>query len=154
MACAQVGGGGEVGRSNRVAQPSKVAQHFAQALAGVAGDVLAEEKRGPALLQDTGDVWPEVPRVVASSTLAGAGEWLARVARSDEIHDSTPRATVEGSEIRPDRSRSHQFRFRFHARSQDRCRIGFPFHVANGTCATAGSEVDAEFESADSGAEG
>lgn len=102
MACAQEGGGGEVGRGNVVAHASKLATHLGQALADVWGDVLAEDQSGPALANDTGDVWPEVPWVVSPSSLAGAAEGLTRVSRSDEIHDATPRATIEGCEVRVD----------------------------------------------------
>ena len=60
---------------------------------------------------------------------AGDAERLARETGSDAIHDSTPRAAVEGGKIRPHR-RLIQGAF-FHAARQYLAAVGFPLQVAD-----------------------
>ena len=82
--------------------------------------------------------------------------WLAprltREAARDDIHDSTPRAAVEGSEICPNRCIIHGF-LRRHARSQDRTGIGFVLNAAD-DASISERQIDAEIESPASGADG
>jgi hypothetical protein len=61
------------------------------------GDVLEEAPSGLALPDHASDIWPKVALVGLAAAMAGQAEWLAGVAASDEIHDATPRASVEGS---------------------------------------------------------
>ena len=56
-------------------------------------------------------------------------EWLARIAPSEDIHRSTPRAAVEGGNIVPDRC-FIQGRV-FHPRHEDGRSIGFPLDVTH-----------------------
>lgn len=113
-------------------------------------DVFEEDPFRLALGDDPGDVRPEVPLVLLSRASSRHAEGLARVARKDAIHDSTPSSAVEGGKIRPQRRRSHETLF--HARRQERAEIGFPLHVAD--AASAGnSQSGAEVESPVSGAE-
>lgn len=72
------------------------------------GDVLPEEERGLALDGDA-DVLEEeaAPVAIQPGALPGETEVLARRSSSDEIHKATPRASVEGAHVVPDRSR-HQ----------------------------------------------
>jgi hypothetical protein len=116
----------------------------------VVGDVLDEDEGRLALTDDASDVRPEMARVVCPSHLAGDAEGLARVARREEIHDSTPRAAVEGSQIRPDR-RLIQVSRR-HARTQDFAGIGFDLHSADEASAW-NRQSDSEVESGSSGGE-
>lgn len=63
-------------------------------------------KQAPArfdLFNDAGNIWPEVAWVIRAGAVAGHREGLAGIAASDEIHVVTPRATVEGFNIIPDR---------------------------------------------------
>jgi hypothetical protein len=92
-----------------------------------------------------------MPRIVCSTTLAGEAERLARVAANDAIHDATPRLAVEGSQVRPDRRRSHGFVF--HARCQDRGGECFAFNVADDASRSAKGKLNSEVESADAGTE-
>lgn len=108
----------------------KVAEDVGEPKANVARDVLEEGEGGSALVDDPSHFGPEVALVGFSSPLAGEAEGLARVARSDEIHDSTPRAAIEGSQIVGDRS-AIQLR-RLHPRHEDGRGEGFPLDVANG----------------------
>jgi hypothetical protein len=120
-----------------------------------AWDVLQEEQAGSHLAKDpTGDR-PEVSLVRAAALLAGAGVGLAGDPRHDEIHRAAPSASIEGSEVSPDRRRV-QDAF-FHARDQDRGGKEFPLHVQDRARASAEvleSGGDAKVEPADSGAEG
>ena len=67
------------------------------------GDVLDEDERRSTLAHDPCDLGPEVSRIVSSESKPHRGERLTRVSRSDEIHDSTPRDSVESVQVRPDR---------------------------------------------------
>lgn len=77
------------------------------------------------------DEGPEVTGVGFGLFSSGDGKWLARIARSDDIHASTPRRWIEGSNVRPDRC-CIQGRV-FHARCKDCGGIGFPLDITNGS---------------------
>jgi hypothetical protein len=65
--------------------------------------VLAEESISPRLVEDV-DGAVEQPSVIElPEPLSGDAVSLARIARSDDIHESTPACAVEGSSVRPDR---------------------------------------------------
>lgn len=115
-------------------------------------DVLHEDELGSHLANDACELSPEPGALPVgdAGTLPGLGDVLAGEAASDEIHDSTPRAAVEGADVAPDRSRS-QPPF-CHARSQYRGGIGFPLHETDranarslqteGESAAAGEQFD------------
>ncbi len=115
-------------------------------------DVFTEHDAGLSLANDASDLGPKVSRIFLPSAATGETERLTRVSRSDAIHDSTPRAAVEGSEVAPDRCRIHGFVF--HARRQDRGGESFPFDVTDDASRSACCEVNSEVEAADAGAEG
>jgi hypothetical protein len=92
-----------------------------------------------------------VPRISRSTTAPGHAERLARVAASDDIHSATPRSAVEGSQVTPDRRRSHGFFF--HASRQDRGGEGFPLDVTDDASRSAENKLNPEVESADAGTE-
>ncbi|MCY3784617.1 MAG: hypothetical protein OXG79_12655 [Chloroflexi bacterium] len=110
--------------------------------------ILQEDVTRSHIANDSGDIWPEPSLVLLPAPLAGDAERLAREPRSDDIHDATPRAAVERSEVTPDR-RFVQATLR-HTRDHDRGVIGFPFDVADGSCLGNG-ESHAELKSADAG---
>lgn len=91
-----------------------------------------------------------MPRIFGALAPPRDAERLARVSRSDEIHDSTPRASVEGSQVRPDRERSDSTRRR-RSRQVD-AGAGIPFHPADDASARH-CQLDSEIEPASSGAE-
>lgn len=114
------------------------------------GDVLPEEERGFALDGDPDVLKEELgPAAIQPSAFPGEAEILARRAASDEIHQSTPRASVEGAHVVPDRSRC-QPRF-FHPGHEDGCGEGFPLEVHHRLHSTG--EGEAEIEPSDSGAD-
>lgn len=93
-------------------------------------DVLHEDVPGSNLANDAREVNPESAALAADpGSFPGVADVLAGEAASDEIHDSTPRATVEGGDIRPDRCRMKPAVFR--TRRQDCGGIGFVFHAAD-----------------------
>lgn len=122
---------------------------------GVPRDVLAEEGSSPALIVDV-DGAVEKPAIVEfAAALSRNAVSLARIARSDDIHESTPCCAVEGSSVRPDRSRMKPPRF--HRRDQARGGCGFPLHVADASDSLSAiivGEAQSEFEASDPGADG
>ena len=123
-------------------------EHLLQTSRNKPPDVLEEHERGLALSEHPQNMRPKVTGVVGGESSTSDGEGLAREARSDEIHDSTPRSTVEGEEVTVDRSGvkdpvTHSF-------DQTRCEIGFPFHPADGA-GGGDCELDAEVEPSNPG---
>lgn len=78
---------------------------------------------------------------------SGGAVGLARWARKDEIHESTPAAATECGKVRPDRRRMQEAVL--HTRDQTRRCVRFPFHVTN--AAHRAGERSAEVESPDAG---
>lgn len=127
----------------------KVGQDGVKSQGKVPWYVLEEDQRRLDLVDDPSNVRPEVPRVGLSGAVAGDGERLARVSRRDEIHDSAPRAAIEGREIVPDR-RAIQGRV-FHPGHEDGRGEGFPLDVANTAIGVSEGELEPELEATDSG---
>lgn len=127
----------------------QVFEHLSQTARNMPADVLAEEKRGLALEEHAQNFRPKVPGVFGSEPEAGRRERLTRVARRDEIHDSSPRATVEGAEVRVDWSgRNVPFR---HSLSQSSGCIGVPLHETDGTGGSSGAQPQPEVEPSNPG---
>jgi hypothetical protein len=137
----------EESRFNSVTHSEKVCSHLLQPKANVAWDVLEEAERWMYFFDNPGDVWPQVALVLMPLALACDAERLARVARSDEIHDATPRFAVEGGNVIPDRCLIQGLVF--HPRHEaGRCE-GVPLNVTNGS--TVHGEPDTEFEPSNPG---
>lgn len=134
-----------------VAHADQSCGDFGEAEAEMMGDILEEDEGRFDLADDTGDMRPEMARVVRTPALARDRERLARIARSDDIHRAAPWAAVEGCNIVPDR-RVIQGRV-FHPRHESGCGIGFPFDMAHSTISRDG-DGEPEVESARAGAEG
>jgi hypothetical protein len=115
----------------------------------VTGDVFENNKSWPNSSDDPGDVGPQVALVRGSEPLPGDAERLAWVARRDDIHNSTPRLRVEGSQVVPDRSRT-QVRS-FHPRHEAGRSEGVPLDQHHRLHAEG---PEPEVEPADPGAEG
>jgi len=112
------------------------------------GDVFREHVQRLGVANDPFNVRPQVASVVDARAVAGGAEWLARVARCDDIHDATPWDSVERGNVRPDRRRIQGAVA--HARNQDRGGVGFPFHETDRSYA-GGRERNPEFETSDPG---
>jgi hypothetical protein len=114
----------------------------------MSGDVLAEDQIRPCLGNDAANMWPQMSRIVLTVSLARGAERLARVSSADEIHSSTPRCAVEGSQIIPDRRLSQGLVF--HARDQYARRICFPLDMTD--CAVSrNNKLEAELEPSNPG---
>lgn len=133
----------------------QVADDFLERLAVVdgeeSGDVLKEYDGGRTIVDRTTYLGPEPSFVSRSQTLTGHARALAREARNEEIHESTEASTVEGGEVRPDRSRI-QPPF-FHARCQNGGGCDFALHVADRASAS-NRPSESHVESSVAGAQG
>ena len=72
----------------------------------MAGDIFKEAPGGPDFADNAGDVGPEMARIRFAKAVPREREWLARIARRDDMNAVAPRAAVKGPQIVPDRSRS------------------------------------------------
>jgi hypothetical protein len=114
-------------------------------------DIFEEDEGRFDFADDAGDMRPEVARIVRTPALARDGEWLARIARSDDVHRAAPRAAVETGNVVPDKSLI-QGRV-FHPRHESGCGEGFPFDMAHSTISGDG-DGKPEVEPARAGTEG
>jgi hypothetical protein len=114
------------------------------------GDVLQQHKSRSHVADDPPSVGPEMPLVLKSISSSGAAERLAWETGSDEIHSATPLATVEGGEVRPDRSPIHCLVA--HPRHESGRGVGVPLNVTYGSGVDAG-ESQGELEAPVTGAE-
>jgi len=112
-----------------VAHADQSAGDFGEAEAEMMGDILEEDEGRPDLVDDAGDMRPEMTRVVRAPAFSRDRERLARIARSDDVHRAAPRAAVEGGNVVPDNSLI-QGRV-FHPRHEGGCGVGFPFDMAH-----------------------
>jgi len=119
----------EQSRRNSVTEPLNVGANNIEAESEVSGDVLEKHEAGFSLANDASDAGPQVPLIIDAAPLAGETEGLARVAANDAIHESTPRAAVEGSHVAPDRSLVQGFFL--HAATKNRGTVDFPLNVAD-----------------------
>ncbi|RCW79396.1 hypothetical protein DFP89_12628 [Paracoccus lutimaris] len=69
------------------------------------GDVFEEGPFRAAFANDTGDVGPEVPRIVGAATFSGRAEGLAGISGKDGIEGTAKGPGVETAQIGPDRGR-------------------------------------------------
>ena len=133
-----------------VAHADQSAGDFGEPEAEMMGDIFEEDERRFDLSDDAGDMRPEVARVVRAPALARDGEWLARIARSDDVHPAAPRAAVEVSNVVPDRCRI-QGRL-FHPCHENGRGVGFPFDMAHSSISGHG-DGEPEVEPGCAGAE-
>jgi hypothetical protein len=134
-----------------VAHADQSCGDFGEAETEMMGDILEEDEGWLNLVDDAGDMGPEVARIVGTEPSACDRERLARISRSDDVHRATPWAAVEGSNIVPDNSLI-QGRV-FHPRHESGCGEGFPFDMAHSTISGDG-DGKPEIEPASAGAEG
>jgi len=69
----------------------------------VPSDIFEESPFGSGFNKDSGDVGPEVSRIIRAKTLPGGAERLARVSRTDDVDMPAPRITDERSQVGPHR---------------------------------------------------
>ncbi len=69
------------------------------------GDVFEKNPLWAAFVDDTGDVWPEVPRVVGATSFARGTERLAGVTGKDDVEGTAEGSGIKAAQIVPDRGR-------------------------------------------------
>lgn len=141
----------EHARCDLVVHAFQFAGDVGKAQGEVAGDVFAEDVVGPDLIDDPGDLGPEVAEVLLPTPVAREGERLAGVTGKDDTNAATPGSTVKASKVAPDRSRL-KATLR-HALRESGGGVPLPLDVADGSEAGLG-DVDAEVEAGIAGAEG
>lgn len=114
------------------------------------GDVFEEDELRLYLSQNPGHVRPEMALVSDTQTLSGGREGLAGVARSDDIHNSTPWLAVECGQIVPDRRLIQGLIL--HPCHESGRRVGFPLNVTDSSIsAFPQEELESEVESCNPG---
>jgi hypothetical protein len=109
-----------------------------------ARDILQEDgSSGSNVANDAGDDGPEPSVVVGLLAGSSGAPWLAREARSDDIHEAAPLSASEGEQVIPDRCRIQPSVT--HARCHDSGDMGFPLHVTDGAeSRDGGSEAEGD----------
>lgn len=134
-----------------VAHADQSVGDFGEAEAEMMGDILEEDEGRFDFADDAGDMGPEVARIIRAPALARDREWLARIARSDDVHRATPWSAVEAGNVVPDNSLIHGRVF--HPRHESGCSEGFPFDMAHSSISGDG-DGEPEVEPARAGTEG
>jgi hypothetical protein len=134
-----------------VAHADQSCGDFGEAEAEMMGDILKKDEGRLDFADDAGDMRPEMARIIRAPALARDGEWLARVARREDIHRATPWFAVEAGNVVPDR-RAIQGRV-FHPRHESGCGVGFPFDMAHRTI-SGQCDGEPEVDTTGTGAEG
>lgn len=114
---------------NCVTQSFQFASDLSVSEGEVSGDVFKKNESWPDFSDDAGDMGPEVARVGGAEAFAGNAKSLTGVARSDNIHDATPKLAVEGGKVVPDR-RLIQGRV-FHPGHEDARGEGVPLDITH-----------------------
>ncbi|AJP72291.1 hypothetical protein TS85_11575 [Sphingomonas hengshuiensis] len=140
----------EYSRLNAIAHCFQCRDEGGELSVRVPRHVLAQETERPALGDDAEYLFDEETIVVGASALSGDAVGLAWIAGSDAMNAATPRSSIEGSEVRPDRRGSQVARF--HARNQKRGGGCFPLHVSDAARSRHG-KLDAESKPSAAGAE-
>ena len=140
----------EEARRKAVAHADQASGDLGKAEAEMIGDILEEDEGRRALPDDAGDMGPEMAGVACPLPLARDGERLARIARSDDIHRSTPRAAVEGGNVVPERRLRQGLVF--HPRHEDGRGVSVPFDMTHSSVSGAG-DVEAKLEPSGAGAQ-
>jgi hypothetical protein len=92
----------EQARCRCVAHVPKLSQHGLKTEGNLPGDVFNEHPCRAAFLDDAGDLWPQVSRIVGSAAFSGGAERLAGISGKDDIEGSSEGAGVEAAQVIPD----------------------------------------------------
>ena len=92
----------EQARRRRVAHAPKLSQDGFKAEGDVAGDVFEEHPFGTAFPDNSGDLGPEMTRVVGTTTFASGAEGLAGIPGEDDVKGAAEGAGIEAAQIIPD----------------------------------------------------
>jgi hypothetical protein len=114
----------------------------------MSSNIFENDEFGRYLLNNPFDMRPEMALIVLTTALSCGAERLAGVARSDAIHNSTPRSAVEGGNVVPDRSFT-QGRVS-HPRHESGRWVCFALDVSHSPI-VVGEEMEGELEPSDAG---
>lgn len=114
--------------------------------------VFHEHEGGTGLIDDSPEFGPQPPLVFRACPLPCNAVRLTGDSARDNIHDSTPRAAIEGGKVIPDSSRSQGAVL--HTRDQDCGCSGFPLNETDSPIGISEGNGEPVFEPADSGAQG
>lgn len=140
----------EQARLRLVAHRAKISGDVGVSQGQVTLDVLAEDPFRADLVDDPGDLGPQVAGIVTSSPVTVEAEGLAGIAGCDEMNAIAPRSTVERSKIVPDSSLTQGLVC--HPRHDSGRRTAFPLDKSHSSVSGFG-DVKAEIEPGVAGAE-
>jgi hypothetical protein len=140
----------EQARLCRVAQAAKAIDDVGKSHSEVSLDVLAPHPFGSDLVDDAGDVGPQVAGIGVAASLAGIAEGLTGIAGRDEMNTAAPRPAIEGSEIVPDRCLIQGLVC--HPRHESGRSVAFPLDESHSAISRLG-DVEAEVEAGIAGAQ-
>lgn len=132
-----------------VTHAAKVSGDVPKSQGDVAFDVLKEDEAGADLVDDAGDLGPQVAGVGVAAAQSGLAEGLTGIAGRDEMNAAAPRSAVEGSQIVPYRRWSQGLVC--HPRHESGRRVSLPLDVTNSPISGLG-DVQAEVEAGVAGA--
>jgi hypothetical protein len=89
-------------RRRRVAQSPKLSQDGFEAEGDVARDIFEKDPFWGTFPDDTGDLGPEVPRIVGTTAFASSAEGLAGISGEDDVEGSAEGPGIETAQIIPD----------------------------------------------------
>ena len=67
------------------------------------GDIFEEDPFGAALGNDSGDLWPKMPRVIGTGPPPGRAEGLAGISGEDDVEGTAEGPGIETAQVVPDR---------------------------------------------------
>ena len=92
----------EQARRRRVAHAPKLSQDGFKAEGDVTGNVFEKDPFRGTFPDDTGDLGPEVPRVVGPAALPGGAEGLAGISGEDDVEGTVEGPGIETAQVIPD----------------------------------------------------
>ena len=115
------------------------------------GDVFEENPLWAAFGDDTGDLGPDVPRIIGAVALSGGAERLAGISGEDDVEGAAKGTGIEAAQIVPDWGRC-EIPCAL-CGDEDRSRPVFPFDKGAGVIAGFG-EHEAQIKASAASAEG
>ena len=89
-------------RRRRVAHAPKLSQDGLKAEGDVTGDVFEKDPFGGAFPDNTGDLGPEMARIIGTAAFASRAEGLARISGKDDVEGPAKGLGIESPQIVPD----------------------------------------------------
>jgi hypothetical protein len=134
-----------------VAHADQFSGDFGKSETEMMGDIFEKDDGRIAFADNPGDMGPEMAWIGLAKSATRDRERLARVARSEDIHEAAPWSAVEGGKVVPDRCRIQSLVF--HPRHErGRC-VGFPLDVTHSPVSGT-SDMEAEVETPGTSAQG